>query len=38
MLHMAIDGLELALRQLQYELEVLADPQHRDLAERVFFD
>jgi hypothetical protein len=38
MLQMAIDGLELALRQLQYELEVLADPQHSDLAETVFFD
>ena len=38
MVRMAIEGLELALRQLQYELEVLAAPQHRDLAEMVFFD
>jgi hypothetical protein len=38
MIHMAIDGLELALRQLQFELEVLADPRHADLAEMVFFD
>jgi hypothetical protein len=38
MVRMATGGLELALRQLQYELEVLAAPQHTELAEMVFFD
>jgi hypothetical protein len=38
MIQMAADALELALRQLQLELEVLADPQHEDLAEMVLFD
>lgn len=38
MARVAIDGLELALRYLQSELDVLADPRHQDLAEMVFFD
>ena len=37
MLLMGVDSLELALRRLQYELEILAHPLHQELAEMVFF-